>query len=87
MKSTIKTIKENETGGAESLCQPESYADSLYYPLFPPTLGKKEQYQQIHDKLMAEMREQMRARNRKKIEETGKKLYRLRKRYRDRFAA
>lgn len=64
-------------------------ADSLYYPLFPTVTGplKKETYRRAHERLMAEMRAQLRLKNRRGIEKTGRKLHRLRKRYRMRFAA
>lgn len=44
-------------------------------------------YQNAHDRLMQEMRRQVRLKNRKGIERTGRRLYRLRLRYRKRLAA
>jgi hypothetical protein len=44
-------------------------------------------YCNAHEKLMQEMRRQLRLKNRKGIEKTGRRLYRLRKRYRRRQAA
>jgi hypothetical protein len=44
-------------------------------------------YQKAHDKLMGEMRRQVRLKNRKGIEKTGRRLHRLRVRYRKRRAA
>jgi hypothetical protein len=65
-------------------------ADSLYYPLFPEEKNqtlKKETYLIAHEKLMSDMRTQMKRKNKRGIEQTGKKLHRLRTRYRARFAA
>jgi hypothetical protein len=39
-------------------------------------------YRNAHDKLMREMRRQLKLKNRKGIELTGRRLHRLRKRYR-----
>lgn len=64
--------------------------DSLYYPLFPTRKDrekKKETYHRVHEKLMTEMRIQLRLKNRVQIEKTGRKLHRLRKRFRSLFAA
>lgn len=59
-----------------------------YYPLFPQTaILTKETYFLAHEKLMGQMRVQTRMKNKRGIEKTGKKLHRLRKRYRARFAA
>jgi len=44
-------------------------------------------YRRAHDKLIREMRRQMRLKNRKGIEQTGRRLHRLRVRYRKRQAA
>jgi len=44
-------------------------------------------YQSAHDRLMREMRQQVRLKNRKGIERTGRRLCRLRKRYKKRLAA
>ncbi|MBE7439240.1 MAG: hypothetical protein HS115_12365 [Spirochaetales bacterium] len=44
-------------------------------------------YQSAHEKLMREMRQQVRLKNRKGIERTGRRLCRLRKRYKKRLAA
>lgn len=60
-----------------------------YFPLFPPEIHtlKKETYLLAHEKLLSQMRVQMKRKNKRGIEQTGKKLHRLRKRYRARFAA
>lgn len=44
-------------------------------------------YINAHDRLMREMRHQLRLKNRKGIERTGRRLCRLRKRYKKRLAA
>ena len=44
-------------------------------------------YHKAHERLMIEMRRQLRLRNRKLIERAGRRLHRLRVRYRRRFAA
>lgn len=83
------TLDLKNPGGCSSL-NAGIDSDSLYYPLFPPGKNpavKKKTYKLLHEKLMSEMRTQMRLKNLKKIEITGKKLHRLRKRYRTRFAA
>lgn len=61
----------------------------FYYPLFPEEKTEKARkvYMLAHEKLMGQMRVQMRKKNKRAIEQTGKKLHRLRKRYRARFAA
>jgi hypothetical protein len=61
----------------------------LYYPLFPEEKTEKVRkvYLVAHEKLMDQMRTQMRKKNKRGIEQTGKKLHRLRKKYRARFAA
>lgn len=64
--------------------------DALYYPLFPPEQNpafRKETYLRLHEKLMMEMRIQMRLKNRLEIEKTGRRLHHIRKKYRTRFAA
>jgi hypothetical protein len=43
-------------------------------------------YRNAHDRLMREMRRQLRLKNRKGIEQTGRRLHRLRVRYRKRMA-
>lgn len=86
MNPTINQSQGNSSDGKGHNRLPAD-SDFLYYPLFPPILGKKETYQLAHDKLMAEMRKQIRAKNIKKIEKTGKKIFRLRKKYRECFAA
>jgi len=48
---------------------------------------RKETYIRAHDRLMNEMRVQMRRKNRRGIESTGRRLHRLRVHYRKRFAA
>lgn len=48
---------------------------------------RKEIYIRAHDRLMNEMRAQMRRKNRRGIESTGRRLHRLRVRYRAKFAA
>ena len=63
--------------------------EELYYPLFPDEKTEKTRklYLVAHEKLLGQMRVQMKRKNRSGIEQTGKKLHRLRKRYRGRFAA
>ncbi len=63
--------------------------EELYYPLFPEekTERVRKVYLVAHEKLMGQMRVQMKRKNKRGIEQTGKKLHRLRKRYRARFAA
>ena len=63
--------------------------EELYYPLFPEERPERVRklYVLAHEKLMGQMRTQMKKKNKRGIEETGKKLHRLRKRYRARFAA
>lgn len=61
----------------------------LYYPLFleEKTENARKVYLVAHERLMGQMRVQMKKKNKRGIEETGKKLHRLRKKYRARFAA
>jgi len=47
----------------------------------------KQTYMAAHEKLMNKMRRQIRLKNKQEIEKTGKRLYRLRKKYRQQFAA
>ncbi len=63
--------------------------EELYYPLFPDqkTERIRKVYLIAHEKLLSTMRMQMRWKNKRGIEQTGKKLHRLRIRYRKRFAA
>ncbi len=63
--------------------------EELYHPLFPEEKTEKARkvYLLAHEKLMGQMRVQMRKKNKPAIEQTGKKLHRLRKKYRARFAA
>lgn len=63
--------------------------EGMYYPLFPEEKTEKARkvYLVAHEKLMGQMRVQMKRKNKRGIEQTGKKLHRLRKRYRARFAA
>ena len=63
--------------------------EELYYPLFPEEKTEKARkvYLVVHEKLTGQMRIQMRKKNKRGIEQAGKKLRRLRKRYRARFAA
>ncbi|MBE7439259.1 MAG: hypothetical protein HS115_12445 [Spirochaetales bacterium] len=44
-------------------------------------------YRNAHARLMQEMRRQLKRKNRKGIEHTGRRLHRLRKRYKKRLAA
>ncbi len=44
-------------------------------------------YIAAHNRLMGEMRVQVRLKNRRGIERTGRRLYRIRVRYRKKFAA
>jgi len=48
---------------------------------------RKSTYLKAHEHLMREMRVQMCLKNRRGIERTGKRLHRLRVRYRQRYAA
>lgn len=48
---------------------------------------RKDTYIKAHEQLLSEMRVQMRLKNRRGIERTGKRLHRLRVRYRQRYAA
>lgn len=48
---------------------------------------RKDTYIKAHERLMREMRAQMRLKNRRGIERTGRRLHRLRVRYRQRYAA
>ena len=47
----------------------------------------EDMYIRAHQRLMSEMRRQMRLRNRRAIERTGRRLHRLRVRYRKRRTA
>lgn len=48
---------------------------------------RKDTYLKAHERLLSEMRVQMRLKNRRGIERTGRQLHRLRVRYRQRYAA
>lgn len=48
---------------------------------------RRETYIRAHDRLLNEMRVQVRRKNRRGIESTGRRLHRLRIRYRAKFAA
>lgn len=48
---------------------------------------RKDTYLRAHERLMREMRIQMRLKNRRGIERTGWRLHLLRVRYRERYAA
>lgn len=48
---------------------------------------RKATYIKAHQSLLREMRVQMRLKNRRGIESTGKRLHRLRVRFRERYAA
>lgn len=48
---------------------------------------RRETYIRAHGRLMSEMRVQVRLKNRRGIESTGRRLHRLRVRYRAKFAA
>ncbi len=48
---------------------------------------RKDIYLRAHERLMGEMRVQVRLKNRRGIERTGQRLHRIRVRYRKKFAA
>lgn len=48
---------------------------------------RKETYLKAHELLMQKMRKQLKLRKPKEIQKTGRRLYRLRVRYRARFAS
>ncbi len=48
---------------------------------------RRDTYIKAHERLLGEMRVQMRLKNRRGIERTGWRLHRLRVRYRERYAA